>query len=83
MNKRFKIKVKHLSSLLKKRVKKMATTSFDRQIVIKDEKAFNVLMNGLEKSNESMTHSKVDVEQEFRRGRSVLRNFSSRSKKSY
>lgn len=67
-----------------KKVNKMATASFDKDIVIEDEKAINVLLNGLSKvSNNKATHSKVDIDKEINRGKSALRKFSSRSKKSY
>jgi hypothetical protein len=67
-----------------KKVTKMATASFDREIVVKDEKAVDVLMNGLSKdSNTQLPHYKIDVEEEFKRGKSALREFSSHSKKSY
>jgi hypothetical protein len=67
-----------------KKVKKMATASFDKDIVIEDEKTINILLNGLSKeSSNKILHSKVDIEKEIKRGKSALRKFSSRSKKSY
>lgn len=67
-----------------KKVKKMATASFDKDIVIEDEKAINVLLNGLSKeSHNKAPHSKIDIDKEIKRGKSALRMFSSRSKKSY
>ncbi|PKM47711.1 MAG: hypothetical protein CVV03_02260 [Firmicutes bacterium HGW-Firmicutes-8] len=68
----------------KKKVTKMATASFDREIIVKDKKAVDVLMNGLSQdSNKQLPNYKIDVEEEFKRGKSALRKFSSHSKKSY
>ena len=47
--------------------------SFDKKIIIKDEKAMNVLIKGLSEKNDSKTTEKRDVILELNEGKELLK----------
>ncbi len=54
----------------------MATVSFHKKIVIKDEKAIDILIKCLSKNNDNRFNN-MDVEKELERGSILLKKLSS------
>ncbi len=54
----------------------MATVTFDKKIVIKDEKAIDTLIEGLSQNNDNKFNN-IDVENELKRGSVLLKKLSS------
>lgn len=61
----------------------MATISFDREIILKDEQAVNIIVDALSKqTTKDSLRPAVDVNAEVKRGKVALTKFCSHLKKS-
>lgn len=61
----------------------MATISFDREIILKDEKAVSIIADALSReTTKDSLRPLVDVNEEVKRGKIALRKYSYLSKKS-
>jgi hypothetical protein len=51
----------------------MATSTFDKKIIVKEDKAADILIKGLSQKNKSTSKDDIDIISELKRSRQLLK----------